>query len=232
MRGGAQAALLAACLAVPLAAREAAADTARDAKEHFARGRRKFDLAKYDAAIDEYMIAYNLHADPVLLYDIALCHRLAGHDELAVVYYKNYLGMVPAAPGREEVERTVQALERKLAEARPREVATPQVVPPPRPPPPPPRRGTIFAGAVLLAGGAALGASGGIGFGLAAGAESSAVERQAMLRQPFDPSLESNGHLFDGLWITSVVVGAVAAAVGIALIAYARRAAARAEAAR
>src|SRR2546428_625885 len=38
--------------------------TSEEAKEHYIRGRREFDLGKYEVAISEYQIAYNLKNDP------------------------------------------------------------------------------------------------------------------------------------------------------------------------
>jgi tetratricopeptide (TPR) repeat protein len=212
---------LAAQLAAPAGDASAEdSDDAREARAHFEKGRREFDIGLYDKAIEEFQIAYTIKNDPVLLRNIAQCHRLAGHLQLAVVYYNNYLRVQPQAPAHDEIEGLIAELERKLAQV------APPVVEPPRPPvrvAPRPRRGMQFAGVVLLTGGVLGAAAGGIGFGLSAVAQGDELRREAQLHLSFDPAVESSGNAFQALAITSYVVGAVVAALGAVLIGLARR---------
>lgn len=49
----------------------ARADERSEAKEHFVKGTKAFDLGAYDEAVNEYSLAYRLLDDPALLYNIA-----------------------------------------------------------------------------------------------------------------------------------------------------------------
>jgi hypothetical protein len=104
-------ALGAACLIVSLAS-IASADDRSDARDHFMKGSKFFDLGKFDEAIKEYEAAYTLRDEPVLLYNIAQAHRLAGHASQAMHFYKSYLHRSPKAPNREEVENKIAELEK------------------------------------------------------------------------------------------------------------------------
>src|SRR6184192_3593733 len=81
----------------------ASADDRLSAKEHFQKGTKYFDLGRFDEAIKEYEAAYEVKDEPVLLYNIAQAHRLAGHTRDAVYFYKSYLRRVPKASNRDEV---------------------------------------------------------------------------------------------------------------------------------
>jgi tetratricopeptide (TPR) repeat protein len=62
------------------------------------------DAGDYDRAIVLYKRAYARAPHPVLLANIALAHRLAGHNDEALTYYERYLAADPngseAAPSR------------------------------------------------------------------------------------------------------------------------------------
>jgi hypothetical protein len=130
-----------------LLAQTAFATPPEDAKVHFNRGLGAFALGHYAQAAEEYEAAFALKADPVLLYDAAQAHRLAGHHERALTLYQNYLRVFgKRAAYHENVERHVVELQRVLAEQKhasespPTEIAQP-VAPPVAPPPavtPPP----------------------------------------------------------------------------------------------
>ncbi len=117
--------------------------TAR-ARQLFDSGRRHYDLAEYEAALDDFKEGYRLRDDPVFLYNIGLCHRLLGHKPEALRFFKNYLSRQPDAPNHADIERRVQALDEEIAsEAKARAIAQVETPPSPRPiaaplPPPPP----------------------------------------------------------------------------------------------
>jgi tetratricopeptide (TPR) repeat protein len=77
-----------------------AGDTARG---HHVEGRRQFVAGRYEAAITEYRRAYELHADPSYLLDIAEAYRALGVPEQAVFFYRRYLTNHPNPPNRPEV---------------------------------------------------------------------------------------------------------------------------------
>jgi tetratricopeptide (TPR) repeat protein len=84
------------------------------------------------AAIEEYTKAYELLADPAVLFNRGECYRRNGDSESAVDDYRAFLEKVPNAPSRPDIEAKIVALE--APEPTPRE-------PPaePQPPPPPPK---------------------------------------------------------------------------------------------
>lgn len=83
--------------------RQAAAELARTAALHFR-------LNEFDEALHAYVLAYRNYADPILLYDIAQCHRQLKHNEEAVRFFKSYLDEVPQADNRDEVIRAIEEL--------------------------------------------------------------------------------------------------------------------------
>ena len=105
----------------------ASKDVARESRAHFDSGSRHFDLAEYESALAEFKQAYQIKPDAVYLFNIAQCHRLLGHVEDAIVFYKNYLRKSPDAPNREDVERRLEELEavRKNPEVNTAAAATP-----------------------------------------------------------------------------------------------------------
>src|SRR4051812_33273391 len=61
------------------------------ARTHYERGTRFYDLGKYDDAVHEFEAAYEAKGDPAFLYNLAQSHRLAGHVDEALRYYRTYL---------------------------------------------------------------------------------------------------------------------------------------------
>jgi hypothetical protein len=106
----------------------ARAEDRATARDHFQRGRKAFDLAHYDQAITEYSLAYELHDDPVLLYDIALAHRAANRLADALRFYRMYLVKYPKAPNRDEVATKIDDL-RKLIDQQERMPSAPPTHP-------------------------------------------------------------------------------------------------------
>jgi tetratricopeptide (TPR) repeat protein len=112
-------AAMAACL---LLARPAAAqgdgDKKLQAKEHYEKATRFYDVGKYGEAIAEYEQAYLLVDDAALLFNIGQAYRLWDRPEEAIRSYKNYLRRRPDASNRSDVERKIADLERVVEERR------------------------------------------------------------------------------------------------------------------
>ena len=106
-------------------------------KEHYEKATRLYNVGKYQEAIGEYEAAYLVSADPVMLFNIAQCHRLNNQPDEAARFYKNYLRNAPGAPNRDDVERKIVEMER-LSEERRRSGNAPGATEPrrrrPRPP--------------------------------------------------------------------------------------------------
>lgn len=166
----------------------AQADDIAQAREHFRKGSKAFDLGHYREAVKEYEAAYQLKEDPALLFNIAQAYRLDGDNENALRIYKSFLNRVPDAPNRLDVERRMDearaAIERnERLKPQPAEPAPPsptiapppvsaQSAPPSAPPPPVVERSSLghrtkVTGIGLTAGGVALLALGGAFVGLA-----------------------------------------------------------------
>lgn len=103
----------------PLANREAVADLTdadrhdvAEAKEHYKKGTKAFDLGAYDEAVNEYSLAYRLRDDPALLYNLGQAHRLAQHPAEALRFYRLFLLKLPNASNRAEVQEKVAELQR------------------------------------------------------------------------------------------------------------------------
>ena len=98
----------------------------RQTKEHYEKATKYYNLGKYTEAVAEYQAAYLISADPVMLFNIAQCHRFSNQPEEAIRFYKNYLRNSPNAVNRADVEKRIEEMER-LAEERRRQPAPPPV---------------------------------------------------------------------------------------------------------
>jgi tetratricopeptide (TPR) repeat protein len=79
-------------------------------------GSARFDLGKFDEAIDLFQKAYEVYPYPEALYNIAQAYRMKKDYERAVFFYKSYLRNHPNAPNRVAVEARIQEMERLDAE--------------------------------------------------------------------------------------------------------------------
>jgi len=70
---------------------------------------RKYDTGRFDDASVDFQKAYDLTGDPALLFNIAQSHRLAGHAEKALFFYRSYLRREPTAR-RGEIEQWIAEL--------------------------------------------------------------------------------------------------------------------------
>ena len=91
-----------------------------DVDAHVALGHRLSQLGRYEEAVGEFRRAYELRADPRLLFEIAETYRRLGASDQARFYYERYLASAPAAADRDEVEAKIAALQRAPRRARPR----------------------------------------------------------------------------------------------------------------
>jgi len=73
----------------------------KEADRHFKSGVALFKDAKYAEALTEFQRAYDIAPHPLVLYNIAGCHRELGHYAEAISYYNRFIsegnGRVPAA---------------------------------------------------------------------------------------------------------------------------------------
>lgn len=118
------------------------ADERSEAKEHYIKGTKAFDLGAYDEAVSEYSQAYRLHDDPALLYNIAQAHRLAGHTGEAVRFYRMFLVRNPNAPNRDEVEQKISELQKLINQQKRTQNLPPDQTRPPGSTTPPPQTTT------------------------------------------------------------------------------------------
>lgn len=98
--------------------RASAEDDLGEARAHYSKASRLYQVGEYRQALDEFKAAHLAKPDPAFLFNIAQCHRQLGDLEQAVVMYKRYLGASPKAVNRSEVERRVAELEASLAAER------------------------------------------------------------------------------------------------------------------
>jgi iron complex outermembrane receptor protein len=79
----------------PAPAPAPAVDKTKTAKQYVDAGLAAQKSGDYDTALIFYSKAYALVPHPVLLFDMAQAHRLAGHIEQALALYAKYLAAVP-----------------------------------------------------------------------------------------------------------------------------------------
>ena len=134
--------LPAVCVTCVLLARStpAHAEDKTAARDHWERGTKFYDLGKYDDAIREFEAAYEAKGDPAFLFNLAQSHRLAGHANDALRFYRTYLRYVPKAPNRADIEEHIKELEKTVAE---RPATEPVVKTPPSNVTPPPAGGQV-----------------------------------------------------------------------------------------
>src|SRR5580698_2109861 len=90
------------------------ADGRDDARKHFQAGKRHHDAGEWDAALDDYLHAYQLDPSPAFLFDIGQVYRLKGARDKALDYYQRYLEAAPHAQGSEEARAFAAKLKAEL----------------------------------------------------------------------------------------------------------------------
>ncbi|MBK9035158.1 MAG: tetratricopeptide repeat protein [Myxococcales bacterium] len=96
-------------------------EATRSAKKHYAKGDKLFALGKFDQALVEFEAAYEAKPLPKLLFNIGQAHRNLDHYDQAIFSFRKYLREVPDADNREAVEKLIDDLEAKQADAETRE---------------------------------------------------------------------------------------------------------------
>jgi len=101
---------------------EPTADGRAKAAAHFKQGQAYFQAQDYDRALAEYQAAFELSAEPLLIFNIALCHDRANRPEQALQDFQRYLSTGPsgsvADEAREDVARLVPIVEKLTADRR------------------------------------------------------------------------------------------------------------------
>jgi len=118
-----------------LASARAFAD--EDAKSLFERGTALFALHKFGAAAEAFEKAFEIRADPAILYNAAQAHRLAGNKSRSLDLYQSLLRLYGVQlANRAEVVEHIRQLTIAI-EAERRATNSPPVTPQPRPIEPP-----------------------------------------------------------------------------------------------
>lgn len=88
------------------------------AKQHFAKGKRLYDVGRFAEAATEYEAAYQAKDDPALLFNLGQAYRLAGSYDKAILAYKAFLRNTPDASNRTEVENRIAESQSLLEQQR------------------------------------------------------------------------------------------------------------------
>jgi tetratricopeptide (TPR) repeat protein len=215
---------LSACAALA----HAASSDDEEARVHYERGQAKYNIADFDAAIDEFKQSYELSKAPRLLFNIAQAYRLKKDWERALYFYNTYLRNDPNAPNRDDVEARIDEMKEKLAsESRappppPIPAPTPPAPTPPAPPPPerphgPSARRLVVAGVTTLGLGIIAGAVGGGLLGLASADANKviAIKSSGGIWTPSAQQTYDEGTHSQAAAIALISVGGVAAGAGL-----------------
>jgi tetratricopeptide (TPR) repeat protein len=119
--------------AVTLASAAASADDSSEAKGHFNRGVKLYNLGHFQEAIPEFEKAYDLDPAPILLFNIAQSHRQNGNKERALFFYRRYLEQEPNVAKRADVEQRMKELAQALQQENEQKQKPPTEVTPPAP---------------------------------------------------------------------------------------------------
>ena len=216
-----------------LSAPALAADDVSEARAHFDKGSKAYELGLFDEAIAEYTEAYKLKDDPAFLYNLGQAHRLAGHAAEALRFFRMYLIKEPASERRDDVLGKIEVLRGKVetqaaapstAGARAVTSDTSARADKPR------GRSTLVAGVSL--GAVGLGAlAAGLGCGLGARDDANTLAAANAGGRSFDAALYRQGERLQSAEVALLVVGGAVTIAGGALIivgARQRRAGARA----
>ena len=103
-------------LAITVGGRAFAAPSSSEARAYHEKAKSAFALEKYAQAAEYFERAFELKADPAILYNAALSHRLAGNKDRALALYQNYLRVFGHVGKWTEVEARVAELKTAIAE--------------------------------------------------------------------------------------------------------------------
>lgn len=111
---------------------DVATTASEQARVHFDRGTRAYNLGEFPTALAEYRAAYELHPLPAFLFNIGQCHFALGDYEKAVFFYEGFLRESPTSEHRQRVESFIDEARRLDAQH-----ATTTAAPPTAPSSPP-----------------------------------------------------------------------------------------------
>lgn len=97
----------------------APADKVERAKQLYGEGKRYYDLGDYPHAIETWKQAYVLSAAPMLLFNIAQAHRLAGDCAQALKVYASYEREAGEVSNRDELDRAKERCNREPTNTNP-----------------------------------------------------------------------------------------------------------------
>jgi len=100
--------------AVAMPARAAEEPATAQARQHYLKAQKAYDLGRWDDAIAEYEEAYSLRSDPTFLYNMAQAYRRKGDAQRALDLFRNYLVKVPDSPQRADIEERIRSLKKQL----------------------------------------------------------------------------------------------------------------------
>jgi tetratricopeptide (TPR) repeat protein len=106
-------------LVLLVAATAAQAEDRAAARSAYIEGSKHYDLNQFTEALEAFKRAYWNYEDPVILYNIAQCHRALGHKKEAVDFYRSYLRKSSTASNRADVQKLIAELEAAMAAERP-----------------------------------------------------------------------------------------------------------------
>lgn len=105
-----------AILVLLLGVARASADTT-EAKKHYERGMKAYNLQDFKGALHEFQSAYVEMPDPAFLFNIGQAQRQLGEYDAAAKSYRIYLANQPDAPNRDQVHKLIEQMDAAAKEA-------------------------------------------------------------------------------------------------------------------
>jgi len=99
-------------------AAEAGGSDADEARAYHEKAKAAFALSHYAQAAEFFEKAFELKADPALLYNAAQSHRLAGNKQRALTLYQNYLHVYGRDERRPQIEMRIDELKKAIEKDR------------------------------------------------------------------------------------------------------------------
>jgi tetratricopeptide (TPR) repeat protein len=85
------------------------------ARQHFQKGQRLYEVAKFQEALEAFTAAYETKPLYDFLFNIGQCHRRLGNHDSALFFYRGFLSHLPETAerrgDRQEVERLIGEVE-------------------------------------------------------------------------------------------------------------------------
>ncbi|MBI5536374.1 MAG: tetratricopeptide repeat protein [Deltaproteobacteria bacterium] len=128
------------------------------AKARFTKAKGLYKAGKYRAAIEELEEALKLDPEGAdLVYNLGVIHEKLTEVETAIIYYKQYIGMIPDEAEKERVREIIKRLQgarKEIVVPQPSASAAPErtAEPPAKEPAEPPKKKGRFDGLVIATG--------------------------------------------------------------------------------